>query len=245
MKIITNAFWLSLCRISTDILSFVLFAVISRTFGPSGTGEYSYAFAIATLVALTSTAGFEDYGIRQYARADDHDRAQLWQDIFSTQCVQLVLGLSALILLLLAGVLHASSWIVILELSIYVTGWSLSRTFYVPAMASQSMVVPAFTDLSCRLAAIIGALLLAAFVDPPLPWLLAGFPVAGVLLAGLSLRNATRHGASLLLARTWRGILATVRGTSSFAGSEVLNQFYARTDLLLIAYFLGNASVGI
>jgi O-antigen/teichoic acid export membrane protein len=136
MKIITNAFWLSLCRISTDILSFVLFAVISRTFGPSGTGEYSYAFAIATLVALTSTAGFEDYGIRQYARADDHDRAQLWQDIFSTQCVQLVLGLSALILLLLAGVLHASSWIVILELSIYVTGWSLSRTFYVPAMAS-------------------------------------------------------------------------------------------------------------
>jgi O-antigen/teichoic acid export membrane protein len=74
MKIITNAFWLSLCRISTDILSFVLFAVISRAFGPSGTGEYSYAFAIATLVALTSTAGFEDYGIRQYARADEHDR---------------------------------------------------------------------------------------------------------------------------------------------------------------------------
>ena len=245
MKIITNAFWLSLCRISTDILSFVLFAVISRAFGPSGTGEYSYAFAIATLVALTSTAGFEDYGIRQYARADEHDRPQLWQDIFSTQCVQLLLGLSALILLLLAGVLHASSWIVILELSIYVTGWSLSRTFYVPAMASQSMVIPAFTDLSCRLAAIIAALLLAAFVHPPLPWLLAGFPVAGVLLACLALRNATRHGAALQLARSWRGILATLRGTSSFAGSEVLNQFYARTDLLLIAYFLGNASVGI
>jgi O-antigen/teichoic acid export membrane protein len=245
MKVITNAFWLSLCRIITDLLSFVLFAVISRTFGPSGTGEYSYAFAIATLIALTSTAGFEDYGIRQYARADEHDRAQLWQDIFSTQCIQLLLGLAALIILLLAGIVRASGWIVILELSVYVIGWSLSHTFFVPAMASQSMVRPAVTDLSCRLAAILCALLLTSVAHPSLPWLLAGFPVAGVLLAVLALRNATQHGASLQLARTWRGIISTVRGTSSFAGSEVLNQFYARTDLLLIAYFLGNANVGI
>jgi len=58
MKVISNAFWLSFGRIAADLLSFVLFAAISRTFGPSGTGEYSYAFAIATLISLTSTAGF-------------------------------------------------------------------------------------------------------------------------------------------------------------------------------------------
>jgi O-antigen/teichoic acid export membrane protein len=33
MKVITNAFWLSFGRIAAELLSFVLFAAISRTFG--------------------------------------------------------------------------------------------------------------------------------------------------------------------------------------------------------------------
>jgi O-antigen/teichoic acid export membrane protein len=245
MKVITNAFWLSFCRIAADLLSFILFAVISRTFGPGGTGEYSYAFAIATLIALTSTAGFEDYGIRQYARAAGHDRAQQWQDILSTQCAQLLLGVAALVIFLLTSPMSASGLLVVLELSIYVVGWMISYTFFVPAMASQSMVRPAFTDLSCRLTAILCALLMASAAHPSLPWLLAGFPIAGVVLAWLALRSARQHGASLRLGRTWRGIITTWRGTSAFAGSEILNQFYARADLLLIAYFLGNAKVGL
>ena len=245
MKVLTNAFWLSISRLLTDLLSFVLFAVISRSFGPAGTGEYSYAFAVATLVALTATAGIEDYGIRQYARAPEDRRAELWSDLFSTQCLQLVLGLLALAVFLLTSTLGARGLLVVLELSIYVIGWTVSRTLFVPAMAAQAMVRPAVTDLSCRLAAILLALLLAYAVHPSLPWLLGGFPVAGVSLALLALRSAKDHGAAPRLAKTWRGVIATLRGTSAFAGSEMLNQFYARADLLLIAYFLGNAKVGL
>jgi O-antigen/teichoic acid export membrane protein len=245
MKVITNAFWLSFGRIAADLLSFVLFAAISRTFGPSGTGEYSYAFAIATLISLTSTAGFEDYGIRQYARATPQERPQLWQDILSTQCVQLLIGIAALVIFLLWSGLRGGALIVILELTVYVVGWTISYTFFIPALASQAMMRPAITDLSCRATAIMGALALISIAHPSLPWLLAGFPLAGVVLATLALRSAVHHGASLRLARHWRGVLATWRGTSAFAGSEVLNQFYARADILLIAYFLGNASVGL
>jgi O-antigen/teichoic acid export membrane protein len=245
MKVITNAFWLSISRIAADVLSFVLFAVISRTFGPGGTGEYSYAFAIASLVALITTAGFEDYGIRQYARAADHERPQLWQDILLTQCAQLLLGALALAIFLLSSRMSLSGLVVVLELSIFVVGWTISYTFFVPALASQAMVRPALLDLSCRLTAIFSALLLAATVRPSLPWLLAGFPIAGVVLAMLALHNASQHGASLRPGRRWRGIIATWRGTSAFAGSEILNQFYARADLLLIAYFLGKAQVGL
>ena len=245
MKVITNAFWLSFCRIAADVLSFVLFAVISRTFGPAGTGEYSYAFALATLVALMTTAGFEDYGIRQYAHAAEYERGRLWQDILSTQCVQLMIGLAALLIFLVSSAMGARALIVVLELSIYVVGWMISHTFFIPALASQSMVRPALTDFSCRISAILCALGLASGAHPSLPWLLAGFPIAGVTLAILALRSATQHGAALRLSRTWRGILSTWRGTSAFAGSEILNQFYARADLVMIAYFLGNANVGL
>jgi O-antigen/teichoic acid export membrane protein len=245
MKVITNAFWLSFSRTATDLLSFVLFAVISRTFGPAGTGEYSYAFALGTLVALISTSGFEDFGVRQYARAPPRERAQVWQDILLTQSAQLALGVLAFIVFVLAGAVHAGNLIVVLELSVYVVGLSIARTFFVPAMASQSMVIPALTDLCCRLAAIIGALLLTFIGHPSLPWVLAGFPFAGVVLAVLALRNATQHGVSLRVARSWRTVFSTLRGTMPFAGSDILNQFYARADLLLIAYFLGNEKVGL
>ena len=245
MKVATNAFWLSFCRVLADLLSFVLFAVISRTFGPTGTGEYSYAFAVGTLIALISTSGFEDYGIRQYARTAVSERAALWQDMLSTQCAQLGLGLLAFWVFVLAGAIHAGNLLVVIELSIYVIGWSASRTFFIPAMASQSMVRPAFTDLSCRLAAILGALLWALLGHPPLALLLVGFPIAGITLCVLSLRNAAGHGASLRPGRTLHGIVRTVRGTLPFAGSDILNQFYARADVLLIAYFLGSAKVGL
>ncbi len=245
MKVIINAFWLSFSRTAADLLSFVLFAVISRTFGPAGTGEYSYAFALGTLIALISTSGFEDFGVRQYARTSPGERAQVWQALLSTQVAQLALGVVTFFVFVLAGAIHAGNLIVALELSVYVLGWSIARTFFVPAMASQAMVIPALTDLSCRLAAIIFALLLIFIGHPSLPLALAGFPCAGVVLAALALRNATRHGRSLRLGRSWRTVRSTLRGTLPFAGSDILNQFYARADLLLIAYLLGNEQVGL
>jgi O-antigen/teichoic acid export membrane protein len=245
MKVITNALWLSICRITADILSFVLFAAISRAFGPAGAGEYSYAFAIGTLVALISTSGFEDYGIREYARSAAADRALLWQQLLSTQSAQLVLGALTLGAFVVAGLVRSSNVLVVLELSVYVIGWSISRTFFIPAMAAQSMMRPALTDLTCRLAAILCALGLALAVRPPLPWLLVPFPIAGVTLAALALRNSVRMGAKPRLRRDWRAVAETLRGTLPFAGSDVLNQFYARADVLLIAYFLGNAQVGL
>jgi O-antigen/teichoic acid export membrane protein len=245
MKVLTNAFWLSSCRILADLLSFALITVISRAFGPAGTGDYSYAFAVGTLVAMISTSGFEDYGIRQYARAAPSERPQLWRDILSAQCAQLALGALAFGLFALVGIIRASNVVVVLELSIYVVGWTISRTFFVPAMAAQSMVRPAFTDLACRVTAIVSALLLALFVRPSLPWTLAVLPLAGVTLAALALANAASRGAPLRPGRSLRRIVMTLRGTMPFAGSDVLNQFYARADLLLIAYFLGDANVGL
>jgi O-antigen/teichoic acid export membrane protein len=245
MKVLINAFWLSFCRLAADLLSFVLFAVIARSFGPAGTGQYSYGFAVGTLIALIATSGFEDYGIRQYARASAHERGRLWEDLLTTQCLQLALGAVAFLVFVLLGAIDARNVIVVLELVIYVLGWWLSRTFFIPAMASQSMIKPALTDLGCRVTAILTALLLGVLAHAPLPLMLAGFPLAGVTLLLLSLSSASQHGARLRPGQDWRRVLSTVRGTLPFAGSDLLNQFYARADVLLIAYFLGDAGVGL
>jgi O-antigen/teichoic acid export membrane protein len=244
MKVLANAFWLSVSRTAADLLGFVLFALISRRFGPVGTGQYSYAFAVGGIVALIGTSGLEEYGIRQYVRSDDAGRATVWQSMLSTQLLQLAIAAVALgIFVLVKGA--GESPVVLAELVLYAISLGLARTLYVPATANQAMVVPALTDFGCRLLGVGFALAMMAVGGVSLPVVLAGFPLGGGALVLLALRNARGHGMRLRLATSWKNVVETIQGSWAFAASSLLNQFYARADILIISAFLGTAAVGL
>jgi len=245
MIVIKNTVWLSVCRIAADLSGLVLFTVISRRYGPMGTGEYSYAFALGAFIAILATSGIEQYGVRQLScLKDPQARSDVWQSLLVTQTIQLALGLLILgAVMLVAGTSRASP-LVILELTIFLVGWGLSRTLYVPASAAQAMVAPAFTELGCRLAGTVVALALCLYKSIPLAVILAGFPIAGLVLVGFSLRNATFHGAKIGFHARWQEVLDIVRGAAPFTVCEALGQFYMRVDLLLIVFLLGKANGG-
>ncbi|HYK24680.1 MAG TPA: oligosaccharide flippase family protein [Steroidobacteraceae bacterium] len=245
MKVFRNAFWLTTGRVTGDIASFALFVAISRSFGPATTGEYSFSFALASLLAFLACAGFDECGTSLYARADEAARRRLWSDILTAQYVQLVCAvLCFAIFVALTGGLRARPSVIV-ELSALLTCQYLARTFFIPAMASQSMKAPALTDFVCRFGAIAFALASIWAGQTSLPALLVGFPAAGVLLVVLAARNAAAHGVSLLPHGNLRRVAQTLRSTSTFTGCELLGQFYSRTDFLLIAFMLGNADVGL
>jgi O-antigen/teichoic acid export membrane protein len=244
MRVLANAFWLSVSRTAADLLGFVLFALISRRFGPLGTGQYSYAFAVGGIVALIGSSGLEEYGIRQYVRSDGAGRATVWQGMLSTQLLQLGVSAVALgIFLLVNGA--GGSPLVLAELVFYAISLGCARTFYVPATANQAMVVPALTDFGCRLLAVGFALAMMGVAGVTLPVVLAGFPLGGGALVVLALRNARGHGMRLRLATSWNSVVETIQGSWAFAASSLLNQFYARADILIISAFLGTAAVGL
>jgi O-antigen/teichoic acid export membrane protein len=244
MRVLANAFWLSVSRTAADLLGFVLFALISRRFGPFGTGQYSYAFAVGGIVALIGSSGLEEYGIRQYVRSAGAARATVWQGMLSTQLLQLGVSAVALgIFLLVNGA--GDSPVVLAELVFYAVSLGCARTLYVPATANQAMVVPALTDFACRLLGVGFALAMMAVQGVTLPVVLAGFPLGGAVLVVLALRNARGHGMRLRLATSWDSIAETIRGSWAFAASSLLNQFYARADILIISAFLGTAAVGL
>ncbi|HUO68836.1 MAG TPA: polysaccharide biosynthesis C-terminal domain-containing protein, partial [Gammaproteobacteria bacterium] len=90
------------------------------------------------------------------------------------------------------------------------------------------------------------ALVLILRSTPVAFWIaLLSFPIAGAALITLAYRNSVSHGASCRIDPRWSVLRDTWKRTAHFAGSETLNQFYARTDLLLIAYFLGQEHVGL
>jgi O-antigen/teichoic acid export membrane protein len=245
MIVLKNAFWLSVCRFAADFSSLVLFTFISRDLGPASTGEYSYAFALAAFIAIFAASGLDQYGVRQYMRlTTDEERASCWQSMLIAQGLQLVMGLGLLGLAIayLGG--RNANPLVILELTVFLVGWGLSRTFFIPASARQAMAVPAFIELGCRaIAALISLVLLLAGVHS-MQLMLLPFPIAGVALIGLSLRNATLNGAPRRSRANWKQVSEIVRGTAPFTLCEALGQFYIRADMLVIVNLLGNAAVG-
>ncbi|MGH8260111.1 MAG: oligosaccharide flippase family protein, partial [Steroidobacteraceae bacterium] len=246
MKVLRNAVWLTAARIAGDLSSFVLFVSISRAFGPATTGEYSYSFAIASLVAFLACAGFDEYGMALYARAaSETERRRLWTDIVTAQYLELTLSLLCFAAFLTLTWGEHARPAVIIELSMLLTGQYLARTFFIPAMASQRMKRPALTDFGCRFGAILFALACILATPAALPGLLVGFPVAGLALVALAARSAASHGLSFRPHFDLPRIVRTLRATSPFTGCELLGQFYSRTDFLLIAFLLGNASVGL
>ncbi|MBV8851960.1 MAG: oligosaccharide flippase family protein, partial [Sinobacteraceae bacterium] len=245
MKIIKNAFWLTGARGIADISSFALFTVISRSFGPAGTGEYSYAFAVGNLVALIGSSGLEEYGIREYASAAVADRPQLWRSLVSTQIRQLMVAALFLCGFLVSGINHSARTSVIIESVIFFVGWYSARTLFVPSMALQSMRQPAMIDLSCRLLAILSAIGIVLGLQLPLPAALIGFPAAGLAMVAAATLSVRRRAGVPQLNASWAAVRTTFQGTLPFAATEVLNQFYARADLLLIAAWLSASSVGL
>jgi O-antigen/teichoic acid export membrane protein len=244
MRVFKNAFWLTTGRTVADVASFALFMAVSRILGPSGTGEYSYAFAIGNLIAIIASSGFDEYGIREFACASPAERPALWRNLTAAQPPRLALGVICLVLFLLSGFNHVARPAVIIEFAVFFTGWYIARLLFVPAMAQQSMAAPALSDLSCRLFAIALAVCLIVLARRSLPLAVIGFPIAGVALSCLGLLNARRRAGRPELKAPRAGVVAVLRGTAPFAASDLLYQFYSRTDLLLIAYWLGTAQTG-
>ncbi len=124
------------------------------------------------------------------------------------QGLQLVMGLGLLGLAIayLGG--RNANPLVILELTVFLVGWGLSRTFFIPASARQAMAIPAFIELGCRaFAALISLALLLAGVHS-MPLMLLPFPIAGAILIGLAMRNATLNGAPAALRDRLAGNIA-------------------------------------
>src|SRR5690606_5417318 len=145
-----NALALLACRIGADLLNFLLFLVVSRQFGPTGMGEYGYGFALAGLVYYAATLGIDDYGIREYGRREAAQRASLIGDLLGAQVCIAVLALITLAFYLLLTQPTPRTLLIVVCMTFYQLGAAFSATLFVPAMAHQRMLVPAFANLLGR-----------------------------------------------------------------------------------------------
>ncbi len=163
----------------------------------------------------------------------------------TTQVAQLAIALLGFLVYVSIDHGRAASITVLFELMVFFVALAVGRTLFVPAMAAQAMWEPAVIELGCRFGATVIALALVLLREPVrFGVTLLSFAIGAAVLLTLAYRSSVRHGATWRFDPRWSVLRDTWRRTLHFAGSEMLDQFYARTDLLLIAFFLGQEHVG-
>jgi O-antigen/teichoic acid export membrane protein len=242
---LSNAVWLAGGRMAGDVAGFVLVIVLSRTFGPEGIGNYAYGFAIASLIYAFVNLTMEDYAIRECARLDAAGRAELLGGLLGAQ-----LPLAALFSALTVGYVwlvdrDSPAGPIVLLLTGYQVAFALSKSFFVPAVARQHMLVPAVTELTCRLLAIGSTTTLVLAGNAPLTLALVPFPAAGLVLCVVATVSARRHNGRLYVRFGWRRTVTLIGILWPFAASTIVYNVYSRADLIMLAWMRGEIAAGL
>ena len=245
MSIKRNAVSLLVCRLSGDSLNLLFFILISRAFGPTGIGIYSYAFAVSTLFYAVGCLGIEEYGLREYARMDASGRRQFMAELMGTQTLMVAAAVLGLTVYLLATRPSLPELSVMLSLAAYQIGSAIAGTLFVPAMGQQHMLGPALADVLSRALAMAVAVV-AIFVEhATLAQSLLGWPVATVLYLILAAASARRHGGTQRVLLSRSAVQRITRTLVSFAGIEVLFQLLSRIGVIALRLLRGAAVAGL
>jgi O-antigen/teichoic acid export membrane protein len=240
-----NALVLLACRIGADLLNFLLFLVVSRRFGPEGMGEYGYAFALAGLVYYAATLGIDEYGVREYTHRSRERRPGLIADLLGAQVCIAFAVIAILIGYLLITRPEPQTLAIIIAMTLYQLGAAFSATLFVPAMAEQQMLSPAFINLLGRGSAfVITGVLIWAF-DFTLQVAAVAFAAGGFLMLALALRSAASFNARLLPNLSRRVVLDGAKILWSFAAVGLLGQLLNRIGVIALSLQVGQAAAGI
>src|SRR5690348_15591118 len=139
LVILRNAGWLTIGRLIGDGVSFGLFIVLSRYFGPAGIGQFAYGFAIASFAAIFISIGLDEFGVREFARGAAREPARLLGKLLASQFALVVLVAAGLATFLVLTHAPSSDVGIVLLLSAQQALLAVARTFFIPAYAVQAM----------------------------------------------------------------------------------------------------------
>lgn len=240
-----NALALLACRVGADLLNFLLFLVVSRRFGPEGMGEYGYGFALAGLVYYAATLGIDEYGVREYALLPAERRRTLISNLLGAQVCIAIAVIAVLIGYLFITHPTPEMLAIIVSMTLYQLGAAFSATLFVPAMAEQHMLPPAFINLLGRGSAfVVTGVLIWAF-DWALHAASVAFAAGGLVMLVLALRSAASFKVRLQPNLSRQVVVEGAHTLWSFAAVGVLGQLLNRIGVIALSLQVGEAAAGI
>lgn len=245
LKILRNAGWLTGARLVGDMLSFGLFVVLSRYFGPEGIGEFAYGFAIASFVSILVGLGLDDFGVREFARLPVRESRQLLGKLVASQLALLMVVAVLVGLFLVATDASPTLAGIIVLLSIQQAFLAIARTFFAPVYAQQAMASPAVMEVGGRAVGMLITLVLVVGFHTSLAVALVGYPIGALLPLAMGAIAGVRRVGGMSLRLSLHEMTRIMRTTWPFSAGEMVYLLYTRADLVLLTWIRGDATAGI
>lgn len=242
-RVLGNFASLSSAKFVGDLITLILFAVISRSYGQEGFGQYSIAMAIGGFLAVCTDFGLTSLSITTLSRESDRFVQEFARFLLARAFLGLVAVTILFMLVMSFGGLHGFGLVLLLIGSSQIF-FSFGLGFIAALMAKEKMHIAAGLELLLRIGT-TGGVTVAVMSNAALPTALFVFPAANAIFAAASAATACAYYGIPPLHRQVGSVLRTLKRTVVYGISFFLEQLSSRIDVLVVAFFLGASSAGV
>lgn len=242
-RIFRNFGFLTTGRVIGDASMFLLFVILSRTFGQEGIGHYSFAMAFTSFFAVFSEYGLYHLTIKELNRRIESST------LYYSWIISLRVVLSAAVLAILMLTIQLLPFsgqvkLIILLIGAYQLLQKLVEGFTTVFVAHEKTHLACFLDASFKLVSALGgvgvvvasgSLTLAVSVLPA---------ITSVQLVVAYWLVAKRYCPPRLVVSP-APLIRVAREATPYAVSVLLFQIYTRTDVVMLGLFLSAAAAGV
>ncbi len=242
-RIVGNFGLLTAFKLLSDAFTFGLFVVLSRIFGETGIGAYSFAVGVGSGFAVIADFGLYRLSIKDLARRD-HDFGQELASILALRLILTVLSLLALGVV--AAILPTGAAVrpVLFIVGFHLVLYAIANGLGSVLIARQDMFLWAKIDCGAKaLAAVAGVgMALAGCTLPTVLWALPAATALEIAVAS----NVVRRKYNPTRARPDRSTMARLWHESlPFFSSTLVRYLTIRSDVVLLGLLRGAAAAGV
>jgi len=242
-KILRNFSAMTSVKVASDVFTFVLFVVLSRTFGQDGIGQYSFGMAVTGFFAVFADFGLYNLNIKEASRKQGSLRDDFGAAL-TLRAGYTLLGLTGLLVAVRFLPISEQGRTIVLLLGVYQFAYRLTYGFSSLFVAKERMGVVAGLEFVLRVVTAIAGVGIA-FTGGSLVLAVGVLPAVAVIEVAVAFGLAVRHFGAPNLRVGWRETLATAKRAAPYGLSGILFQLQSRVDVFFLGVLLSEAAVGV
>lgn len=238
LKISKQTLWQILGKIITSVSTFIILAIISRSYGALGTGIFTLSLTYLAVFYLLADFGFNAHVLKNLEKGQ-------WQRLLGTRIIWslVLIGLSIILLPFFSFVSSGFNQAIILG-SFSIVGFAMYTSCNL-IFQSKHRYDLSFASLSIGILIGLGLYIWFTQLSLSVSWLLLANSLSWTLIALISLLLIKRFMANIEPVFDFEYIKKLLWQTWPIAATLALNVVYFRIDSFLVTFYKGISEAGI
>jgi O-antigen/teichoic acid export membrane protein len=242
-RILRNFSFLTIGKTLGDAFTFLLFVVLSRTFGQEGIGQYSFAMALTGFFVVFADFGLYNLSIKEMSRRHG-SVGEYYGGILLLRLLLSIVVLAALLFGLSLLSFPSETRQIIALIGVYQIIYTLMDGFAAVFIAREEMHIAGLLEFSLRaVTALVG--IAVALSTANLVMVLVTLPVLTSGQVLVAYRLVSKKYGRPKLSGSWSYLSRTLREAIPYGLSMFLRQLSTRVDVVFLGFFLGATAAGV